>query len=537
MANVDELLRGHVTLEVECADRLYLNGYIPALATGGGVVGFLREHLGKPIPSPALLGQITARYREAVKSFAEERRVPVVEFRHRERKDDLAQELRQERGVRGEVVFIGVAQEKAKAFSGRPVQEKGARWFEYTRDKTVYVNHYYFYVDDEEFGPAFVKVCSYAPWSLKVCLNGHEWAKRQLEKRGIAYEALDNGFLWCEKPQELQKICDRLGPSAIEGFLARWLQRLPMPLSRQDRAAGYDWELSIWQMEVSLTQVFERPVQGREFFEEVIRDNLDLGRPDRVQLIFERRLGKSTPGAFRTRVIQQGVSPSLHIEYRNFDLKQYFKGGRALRTEGTFRNPKDFGINKGLGNFPELWQLGRQINRRLLEVERVSQNCGLSAAGIQRVVRPTVDEDGQKAPGLPFGHPRVTALMLALSLFTHLVQGFRNQDLRDAVADLLGPTERPYGAAQATYDLRRLCRKGLIDRRPRTHRYTITPYGWKVARLLTRMEARVFRPALTVAEARSIVDPHPKLSRALARVDDELDALIHEAFPADRKAA
>ena len=537
MANVDELLRGHVTLELECADRLYLNGYIPALATGGGMVAFLREHLGKPIASPALLGQITARFREAVKSFAEEHAVPVVEFGHGERKDERAQELREQRGVRGEVVFIGVAQEKAKAFSGRPVREKGSGWFEYTRDKTVYVNHYYFYIDDEEFGPAFIKVCSYAPWSLKVCLNGHEWAKRQLEKRGIAYEALDNGFLWCEKPRDLQKTCDRLGPAAIEALLARWLQRLPMPLSREDRAAGYDWELSIWQMEVSLTQVFERPVQGREFFEEVIRDNLDLGRPDRVQLIFERRIGKTTPGAFRTRVIQQGVSPSLHIEYRNFDLKQYFKEGRALRTEGTFRNPRDFGINKGLSNFSELQKLGRQINRRLLEVERVSQNCGLAPASIQRVVQPTVADDGQKVPGLPFGHPRVTALMLALSLFTHLINGFRNQDLRTAVVDLLGPMERPYGPAQATYDLRRLRRKGLIDRHPGTHRYTITPYGWKVARLLTRIEARVLRPALTVAEPTGAVDPHPGLSRALTRVDHELDVLIQQAFPPVEAAA
>jgi hypothetical protein len=102
-----------------------------------------------------------------------------------------------------------------------------------------------------------------------------------------------------------------------------------MPLTSTDRQAGYDWRLSIWQMEVSLTQVFDRPVEGRKFFEEVIRDNLDLGRPDRVQLLFERRITKSTPGAFRTRVIQDGVSPSLHIEYRSFDLKQYFKEGRA----------------------------------------------------------------------------------------------------------------------------------------------------------------------------------------------------------------
>jgi len=537
MTTIPEILDGHVTLEVECADRLYLNGYIPSLATPAGLIVFMREHLGKPIPSPAVLNQITSKFRDNVQAFAAANEIPLFKFESGEKKDDRANQLRRERGTRGGVVFIGVAQEKAKTFSGKSKPEKGQGWFDYTRDKSVYVNHYYFYVDDEEFGPAFVKVCSYAPWALKLCLNGHEWAKRQLDKQGIAYTALDNGFLDCADPQTLQKICDSLGPQQIEAFLARWLERLPMPLTSEDRAAGYTWQLSIWQMEVSLTQVFDRPVRGREFFEEVMRDNLDLGRPDRIQLVFDRRILPSTPGKFRTRVIQDGVLPSLHIEYKSFDLKQYFKEGRALRTEGTFRNPKDFNVNKGLSNFGYLQEIGRQINRRLLEVERVSQNCGLSADGIQRVVQPTVDEDGQKAPGLRFGDPRVMALMLTLSLFTHLIDGFRNQDLRRAVIDLLGSSEGDYTAQQATYDLRRLCRKGLLHRRPGTQRYVVTPYGWKVARLYARLEARVFRPALVAIEGQDVAAPNPKLARALAKVDHEMDTLIASAFPAQEAKA
>jgi hypothetical protein len=528
MPTVEELLRGHVTLEVECVDRLYLNGYIPTLATPGSLIGFLRDHLGKPIPSPAVLGQITSRFRDRVAAFSATEGIPLIPFAHGERKDDRANDLRRERPVRGAVVFIGVAQEKAMTFSGRPVKDKGAGWFDYSRDKAVYVNHYYFYVDDEEFGPAFIKVCSYAPWALKICLNGHEWVKRQLEQRDIAYEALDNGFFSCADGAVLKELCDALGEKQIQAFLARWLERLPMPLSREDRQAGYDWKLSIWQMEVSLTQVFARPVQGREFFEEVIRDNLDLGRPDRVQLIFEKRIAAAAPGSFRTRVIQQGVSPSLHIEYRSFNLKQYFKEGRALRTEGTFNNPKDFGVNKGLPSFAYLQQVGRHINRRLLEVERVSQNCGLSADSIQRVVQPTVNKDGHKAPGLRFGDPRVMALMLSLTLFTHLINGLRNQDLRRSVAQL---TQQPYSASQASYDLRRLCRKGLLFRPAGTHRYGLTPYGWKVARFFARLDARVFRPALVALDPQSVAAPQPRLARALAKADLEIDALVQTAFP------
>lgn len=526
MPSIPELLSGHVTLEVECLDRLYLNGYIGPLATSGGLVTFMREQLGKPIPSPVVLGQVSESFREAVKAQAAREQIPIYQFDHKERKDEVANRIRQQRGVRDGIVFIGVAQEKAQAFQGKKINGQ----FQYSRDKTVYVNHYYFYIDDVDFGPLFIKVCSYAPWGTKLCVNGHEWAKRQLDKRKVAYEALDNGFLSCSEPQKLQNICDSLGPEQIERLFRKWLKRIPLPLRPEDRAAGYDWNLSIWQMEVSLTQIFDRPLRGREFFEEIIRDNLDLGRPDRVQLVFDRVVTKKTPGEFRTRVIQDGVHPSLHINYKNFDLKQYFKEGRGCRTEGTFRNPNDFGVNKGLANLPYLQKIGRQINRRLLEVERVSYNCGLSGDSIQHVVQPAVTEDGKKAPGLKFGQPRVMALLLALTMFHHLIDGFRNHDLRQQVADLLGLKLTEYTPHQMTYDLRRLRLKGLIYRPPKSNRYFVTPYGWKVARLFSRMEARVFRPAMAMFTANDAVLPFP-LRQALDRVDAQLDVLIYQAFP------
>ncbi len=529
MANIPELLKDHVTLEVECLDRLYLNGYIGPLATSGGLVTFMREQLGKPIPSPVVLGQVTEKFRDAVKEMAERQQIPIYTFNHKERKDKVANKIREQRGIRDGIVFIGVAQEKAQAFQGKKVDGR----FQFTRDKSVYVNHYYFYIDDADFGPLFIKVCSYAPWATKLCLNGHESAKRQLEQQGIAYEALDNGFLSCADPKKLQEICDALGPEDIDRLFRKWLERIPLPLRPEDRQSGYDWNLSIWQMEVSLTQIFDRPLRGREFFEEIIRDNLDLGRPDRVQLVFDRVVTKKTPGEFRTRVIQDGVHPSLHIQYKNFDLKQYFKEGRGCRTEGTFRNPNDFGVNKGLSNLPYLQKIGRQINWRLLEVERVSHNSGLSGDSIQKVLQPTVTEDGEKAPALKFGQPRVMALLLALTLFQHLIDGFRNRDLRRHVADLLGVKVSDYSSNQMTYDLRRLRLKGLIYRPPGTNRYFVTPYGWKVARLFSRLEARVFRPAMAMFTAKDAVLPFP-LRRALDSVDTQMDKLIYEAFPVSK---
>ena len=317
--NVRDLLEGHIGLELESIDRLYLNGYVPQLQHGAGLVGFLCQQHGKPIASPALPGQITGRFIAEVKAFAKEQGIPLFHFERNESKDQRAHQLRRERPVHDAVVFIGIAQEKAYAFTAHRLPSKGAT-FEFTRNKSVLPNDYYFYLDDADWGESFIKVCSYAPWGLKLYLNGHEWHKRQLTKEGISFESLDNGFLSCQNPERLQELANALGPQQIQSFLVKWLDRLPMPLWTHDRAAGYDYRLSIWQMEFSLTQIVDRPLRGRQFFEELIRDNLDLGRPDRIQLIFPRKIIRTTPGSFRTRVLAPAGSrarqPKLWLERR-----------------------------------------------------------------------------------------------------------------------------------------------------------------------------------------------------------------------------
>ena len=524
------LLDEHVTLTVECLDRLYLNGYIASLQTGAGVVRFLVDHLKFPVASPALLGQLSKDYIARVEAYIQKHQLPVVPFEKRQRKDTIAQKLRRQRPVRDAVVFVGTAQEKASGFKATKdtTTRPGQLRFHYSR-QAVFVKHYYFYLDDPDFGEAFIKVCTYAPWAIKVCLNGHEWAKRQLEHAHIAYQALDNGFAQCADPERLQQLCDQLGPEHIQAFLDRWLARLPFPLDAPTRQAGYDPRLAIWQLEYSLTQVVDRPVHGREFFEGVIRENLDLGRPDRVQLIFQRPITRRTPGHFATRVITHQVNPSLHISYKRFDLKQYFKEGRGLRTEGTINNPLDFGVGKDLKNLPHLKQIAHHINHRLLEVERVSQDCRFSQQSMQRLIEPTLTPDGEKAPGLKFGQPRVMALFLALCLFLTLPAGFRNAQLRQHVAALLGRTLDEYRPAQMTYDLRRLRLKGFISRKPGTTCYELTPYGRHTSLFLARLYQRVLRPGLVAAvEPPWKTDiPHP-LRELLRQFDQQLDLLLNK---------
>lgn len=527
--NLESILRDHVSLSVSCIDRIYLNGYVPKLQTPGALCYFLRDHLGYPIPSPALFPPLHDRFVNAVQAFAKEQDVPLLHFERGQRKDDVATSHRARFKQSDGVVFIGVAQEKAWSFKAHKVAQAGQRLFDFSR-QSVSVNHYYFYVQDREWGPAFLKVCTYLPYSLRLCLNGHEWVKQQLRQANIGFESLDNGFLSCEDPQRLQAICDALGPQDVQHFFDRWVGRLPWPLTPADRSAGYSHRLAVWQLEVSLTQVFDRPVQGRHFFTELIRENLDLGRPDRVSLLFPTRLTRATPPpayGYRTRVITHKVSPSLHVEYKHSHVKQYFKEERALRTETTINEPGDFYSAKGLAHLPYLRGAGEQVNRKLLEVERLSQHCILSQEALDRLQGPTL-EAGRRAPGLRFGDPRVMALLQAICGFAHLPQGFRNKDLRPQVAALLGLHETAYTAGRMSYDLRRLRLKGLIHRIPATIRYTVTTYGLRVALFYTKVYLRILRPGWTALTESDHLFPE-SLRQALLAVEAEVDKLATEA--------
>lgn len=528
MPNIASIMRDHVLLSIRCVDRIYLNGYLPKLQTAGQLAYFMTEHLGKPLPSPALLQPLRERFVGGLEQWSQRHGIPLVHFERRQRKDDVAKERR--RGFRCEegVVFIGVAQERCLSFRGhRRRTVRGSVNFEFSR-QSVFVNHYYIYFQDLEWGPGFLKIGSYAPYPVKLCLNGHEWAKQQLRRAGIHFESLDNGFLSCEDPERLQAICDRLGPQDVQACFDRWSHRVPWPLSPEHRAAGYEHRLSIWQLETSLTQVFERPVYGRQFFTELIREHLDLGRPDRVSALFAQRLTRRTPPptyGYKTRVFVAGVEPTLHVDFKHSHVKQYFKGQRALRTETTINDPGDVLSTKQLHNLPYLRSVGDAVNQRVLNAETLSHDCLLTESTFERLQRPT-HRDGHRCPGLRFGDRRVLALFQALCHFAFLPSGFRHRDLRPQVAALLGDAD--YGRTQMTYDLRRLRSRGLMARLEGTHLYVLTTFGLKVALFCSKLHLRLFRPAISALESNAR-PASSRLRKVFDRLARELDLLVQQA--------
>ena len=388
---VNDLLDGHVGLDIECLDRIYLNGYVPNLQVGGQVVSFLTAHLGNPIPSPVILEKIGTTFRRAVASFAEDNRIPVVRFGKAERKIDRMRPYLARQAATGQpgVAAIGVAQEFAPVYAAAKKQRGKTVWFSFSISQRR-VTCYYFYLWDDDFGPAFVKICTYFPYPMKIWINGHEWAKRQAINAGIGFSELSNGFATATDPAALQTICDRLGPGPIRVFAERWWSILPLPLTEHDRAAGYWWELSMRQVETSRTLVFDAPRHARGFFEALVADNLDIGRPELIELIFKRgqRRGAKAGGQYKTKIITYGTEVNVNAFYRHSRIKQYLKDGRALRIETVINDPEDLRCRRRLAHLDELQAKARDVNCRLLDTERVGQGCVLASPAFERIAHP-----------------------------------------------------------------------------------------------------------------------------------------------------
>jgi hypothetical protein len=479
--------------------------------------------------SPVLFEQMTKTLVTNIEALAKREHIPIIRVKRGENKESLARRHYAKYAKAEGIVAILVAQERCRSFSSQ--QRKNSKFrlpdyqiFRAHRD----VNHYYFYLRDREFGDScFVKMSSYAPFPLTIWANGHEWVATRLRQEKIAFEKNDNAFMSCENPRRLQELCDQLTHDHVRAFATRWIERLPSLFTREEQAKGYRHALSIIQMEQCHNLRFQNSGQARKVFEQLLRDNIELGRPDKMQIFFGRRIIKRTPGRFQTRILTDGTQASLKVFYKERNaIKQYVKHGCLLRTETTIANPNDFEVNKGLGNLPYLRKIAGNANRRMLEIQGLALRSSLLRETFEKITLPS-EERGKRIPGLRFGQPRVMSLLQALCLAFHVVGGFTNRDLRKRMAQLSNVAPEDYPAWKVTYDLGRLSGKGLVKKIQGKSLYVVTPLGREVALFFTKTYQRVLRP-VTVGFEEDLPVTHPR-DQVYARLDDALDAVIQQA--------
>ena len=508
-----------MTLEVRCIDRVMLTFRQPRLQYGQGIHNFFCQHRGNRFVSSALMLPMTERFAADIRHYIDARQLDLVRFAKGQSKDQVAKEyLAGHHG--GEcILFVGVAQEKNRVWRTAQRRDRASgRRYPWLYQEGAMVNHWYFYGFDADFGPFHIKFCGYFPYTGQIYFNGHEYAKQQCRKEGIAFTALDNAFGTVSDPAALQRICDGLTDQKIYRFAGKWLARLPQPFTRADQDADYRWQLSVKQIEFSTTMALDRPVSGRIFFEQLIRDNLDIGRPDKVNIVFGRAIrqrGKfRTPGTFRTQVITTGTCPYLYLYYKKTHVKQYLKEGRALRTETTINQPRDLGIGKELTNLAAMAKAGYTANRRLLNAECISHNPAAGTAALEMLTSPVISTTCTRVPGMRFPDPRVQALLAACCALALRPAGFTSRDLRHLLAPQLGKDPGDMTGGQISYDLRRLRAHQIIERIPHSRTYQVTADGLSTALFFTRLTRRVLIPALA-----DIAGTGPPLSSPLRQAD------------------
>lgn len=535
MGTISTLLADHVGFRCRSVDRIGIRGYISGLMYEGGLAKFLVGR-GNPIPSPAVLTRNRDRMVAELDALVARTAVEVVRFKSGQSKEDTARPYQDEAATAGRfgLVLVGKAQERTSSWRGwvddsHPSHRPGHPHIAWRRQSSV-PDHWYFYFADEQWGPAVLRMCSYAPYPLWVNANGHEWAKVQLARAGVGFEALDNGLRSVDDPAMAHQVCARLGAGHVGDLLARLMAVTPDPLMLDDRQRGFDWAFSVAQMEISDTAVFDQPRRGRAWFEAAIGAHLDLGRPEQVSLVVDRRIVNrgphKTPGRFATEVIAADVHPQLQIHYKSSKVKAYLKEGKALRVETTINNASDFGLHKTLNtaNWRALRATGDEINSRFLAAIGEDQPGLPDQATLEAVVGPSIHE-GQRAPGLRFGEPRTMALLASVAGFAHVIGGLTNKGLRAQIAVSYQPN---YSSAQASYDLRRLRLKGFIERIDGTHTYRVTHHGLRIATFFTQLAARIVVPTLTDLADSSLpptTGPRP-LTLAWRNYETELQNLL-----------
>ena len=460
----------------------------------------MTAHLGYPIPSPAILEKIGTAFRRAVDRVRRRQPHPGGAVRQG-RPQDRCDAAVSGRG-RPRPAGRGWPRSGWRRSSRRcsPATKKNgstrAVWFSFTKaDRRV--TCYYFYVWDDDFGPAFVKVCAYFPYPMKIWVNGHEWAKRQATKAGIGFTELSNGFATCRRSRWAAGDLRPARPGRDPG-VRRTLVVDPAAAAHRARPRR---RLLVGAVDAPGRDLAHPGVRRTPPGPRVLRGpghRQPRHRPpgtDRADL--QTRPAPRPPGAggeFKTKIVTYGTEVNVNAFYRHSRIKQYLKDGRALRIETVINDPDDLGCLRRLHHLDELQARARAVNTALLDTERVGQGCVLASPAFERIAQPTLTEDGRRAPALRFGDPRVQALAGALCTSVLAVTGITNKSLRALMTGLLGGAN--YTMNQASYDLARLRVNGLITRIPGKNRYRLTGDGLRFAIFYTKLHDRLLTPLL-----------------------------------------
>ncbi len=514
-----------------CFDRILLNGLIQPFQQPERVVGFFNTYRQLYPVSRHTLRGIAEQFQSWLKGWAEKRTIPVVEA-PKGRRDEFVEPYFK-RALPDATVVVIKAREPARIMTAVG-DSKANRW--HLQIANRWVSQYNFYINDWQWGRMFVRICPYLPFSARLCLNQHHWIANRMREEGIAFKQCSNAFIKCAAPERLQQIADSLAPWDLLSCGQKWLARLtPFFTASEREHAGCQHRLFFSQVEFCDNLIFRRRAALDKLGERLLDANRTIGQPNKITMIFGRRITKHHRGKLQTEIADMDLpNPVIRSHYGNGFIKQYVRDHRILRTEPASNNVNDYGVNKSVQNLPILRDALAAIADNYLNVQQDILETFVDRGQLRKLAEPTVTPTRKRIPGLKLDHPRQLALMHALVRFAHIATGntFTTADIHPEVIKALGCPADRYTLASLRYDLAKLRAKGLVAKLPNSRRYQLLPQGYSICLVFLKLFERVYAP-LTAgllspisADARIDQQKRTQLDRLYQRVVDDLDALV-----------
>ena len=515
-----------------CFDRILLNGLIQPFQQPERVVGFFDtyRHL-YPVSRDVLRGAAD-QFQIWVKEQADKWNTPIVEAPKGRRDEFVEPHFREARP--DQVVVILKAREPARIITAVG-DKKTNRWHLQIADR--WVVQYNFYVNDQRWGRMFVRMCPYLPFSARVCLNQHHWLANRLREEGIDFRQCSNAFLRCAAPERLQQLADALTPQDLASCGRKWLARFtPFFTETERHQAGCQHRLFFSQVELCDNLIFHRRAALDKLGERLLDANRTIGQPDKITVIFGRKVTKQYRGKLQTEIEDMDLpNPVIRSHYRNGFIKQYVRDHLILRTEPATNNVTDYGVNKAIEHLPALRDKMAAVIDNYLHIQQDILETFVDRGQLRNLAQPTLTPTGKRIPGLKLDNPRQLALMHALVRFAQIPAAgtFSTAEIYPRTVAALGATTQRYSLASLRYDLSKLRIKGLVEKLPRSRRYRLSPQGYSICLIFLKLFERVYAPLsaarLDPVPGDASLPPHKNtlLDRLYSRLNAALDRLLH----------
>ena len=514
-----------------CFDRILLNGLLQPFQQPERVIGFFSFYRDQFPVSRKVLTDIADQFGCWVKNRSEKWDAPILDAPKGRRDEFVEPYFRKAKP--DQVVAILKAREPARIMTAIGTTKEN-RW--HLQIAQRWVIQYNFYVNDARWGRMFVRMCPYFPFSARVCLNQHHWLANRLREEGIGFEKTSNAFLKCGDFVRLQELADSLTPKDLLACGQKWLAAFtPFFTARERKDAGCRHRLFFAQVEYCDNLIFHRRAALDALGERLLDANRTIGRPDKITVIFGRKVTSHYRGKLQTEIEDMHLpNPVVRSHYGNGFIKQYVRDHLILRTEAATNNVNDYGVNKAIENLPELREKRSAINDNYQNVQQDILETFIDRGQLRKLSEPTALPGGKRIPGLKLDHARQLALMHALVRFAHVAAGsvFTTAELYPEVLHTLGCSASKYSLASLRYDLSKLRAKRLVEKLPHSRRYRLLPCGYSISLVFLKLFERIYAP-LTAGLLRPIAGDRKlqqerrlQIDRLYQRVVDDLNKLM-----------